>query len=499
MKISPRRAEWGTHMSVTNTHFGAEKISRMLSGRKAVSFLGIGGITMSSMAHITKTMGYRVGGSDRTLSPLTERLAKEGIEIFCGHDASHLDGYDALVYTVAVRDDTPELVRARAEGLPVISRADYLGYLMRGYTHRVGLAGMHGKSTTTSLTTEIFLAAGADPTVISGAELSSIDGAYRVGGRENFIFEACEYMDSFLDFYPTVAAVLNIEMDHVDYFKSMAQIKHSFRAYIDKTVGCGCAVLNADDDNVCDMAEGFGGSVLTFGIRRAADVTAKNITYDRGRASFDLCHGSMKKNVTLAVCGEHNVYNALAAAACAILCGIPSGAIVTGLGNFRGAKRRLEFKGKLGGADVYDDYAHHPTELTATLKAAMAMPFRQVWAVFQPFTFSRTAMLLDEFAEALSIPDHAVLTDIMGSREKNTYNIFTRQLGEKIPDAVWFPQDERNPETTDERKYANFAQVTEYICDHAQPGDLVITLGCGDINKVNKMILEELERRQAAK
>ena len=333
-------------MSVTNTHFGAEKISRMLSGRKAVYFLGIGGITMSSMAHITKTMGYRVGGSDRTLSPLTERLAKEGIEIFCGHDASHLDGYDALVYTVAVRDDTPELVRARAEGLPVISRADYLGYLMRGYTHRVGLAGMHGKSTTTSMTTEIFLAAGADPTVISGAELSSIDGAYRVGGRENFIFEACEYMDSFLDFYPTVAAVLNIEMDHVDYFKSMAQIKHSFRAYIDKTVGCGCAVLNADDDNVCDMAEGFGGSVLTFGIRRAADVTAKNITYDRGRASFDLCHGSMKKHVTLAVCGEHNVYNALAAAACAILCGIPSGAIVTGLGNFRGAKRRLEFKGK---------------------------------------------------------------------------------------------------------------------------------------------------------
>ena len=199
-------------------------------------------------------------------------------------------------------------------------------------------------------------------------------------------------MDSFLDFYPTVAAVLNIEMDHVDYFKSMAQIKHSFRAYIDKTVGCGCAVLNADDDNVCDMAEGFGGSVLTFGIRRAADVTAKNITYDRGRASFDLCHGSMKKHVTLAVCGEHNVYNALAAAACAILCGIPSGAIVT--------KRRLEFKGKLGGADVYDDYAHHPTEIAATLDAARQMGYDRVICVYQPHTYSRTKGLFDEFAAA---------------------------------------------------------------------------------------------------
>lgn len=474
MKISPRRAEWGTHMSVTNTHFGAEKISRMLSGRKAVYFLGIGGITMSSMAHITKTMGYRVGGSDRTLSPLTERLAKEGIEIFCGHDASHLDGYDALVYTVAVRDDTPELVRARAEGLPVISRADYLGYLMRGYTHRVGLAGMHGKSTTTSMTTEIFLAAGADPTVISGAELSSIDGAYRVGGRENFIFEACEYMDSFLDFYPTVAAVLNIEMDHVDYFKSMTQIKHSFRAYIDKTVGCGCAVLNADDDNVCDMAEGFGGSVLTFGIRRAADVTAKNITYDRGRASFDLCHGSMKKHVTLAVCGEHNVYNALAAAACAILCGIPSGAIVTGLGNFRGAKRRLEFKGKLGDADVYDDYAHHPTEIAATLDAARQMGYDRVICVYQPHTYSRTKGLFDEFAAALGKADLPILCDIYAARETDTLGVSSELLAKATRGAVYME---------------SFDRIADYLREHARAGDLILTMGAGDIAKLAGLLL----------
>ena len=339
-------------MAVNNTHFGAEEIARKLVGKKAVYFLGIGGITMSSLAHVTHLHGFKVGGSDRTLSPLTERLENEGIEIFKGHKAEQLDGYDALVYTVAVSEDTPELVRAKERGIPVISRSDYLGYLMRGYTNRVGLAGMHGKSTATSMTTEVFLAGEGDTTVISGAVLSSIDGAYRLGVKENFVFESCEYMDSFLDFYPTIAVVLNIELDHVDYFKDLDHVKRSFRAYIEKTRGCGCAVLNADDENVMDMAKGFCGSVFTFGVKNQADIMAKNISYDGGIASFDLCHGSMKKRVKLSVCGEHNVYNALASAACGILCGLRSDLIVKGLSNFRGASRRLEYKGELNGAKV---------------------------------------------------------------------------------------------------------------------------------------------------
>ena len=476
MRIPPSAVKIrGTNMSVSNTHFGAEKIAHKLEGKKAIYFLGIGGITMSSLAHITKENGFKVGGSDRSLSPLTDRLKREGIEIFEGHAAEQLDGYDALVYTVAVRDDTPELVRARAEGLPVISRADYLGYIMRGYTHRIGLAGMHGKSTTTSMTTEIFLAAKADPTVVSGAELSSIDGAYRVGGRENFIFEACEYMDSFLDFYPTVAAVLNIEMDHVDYFKNMEQVKRSFRAYIDKTVGCGCAVLNADDDNVCEMAQGFRGSTLTFGIRREADDMAKNIVYSAGKASFDLCHGSMKKHVTLAVCGEHNVYNALAAAACAILCGIPSGAIVTGLGNFRGAKRRLEYKGELCGAKIYDDYAHHPTEIAATLDAARQMGFDRVICVYQPHTYSRTKGLFDDFARALGKADLTILADIYAARETDTLGVSSKLLADATPGAVYME---------------SFEAIADYLRANAKTGDLILTMGAGDITKLSAMLVK---------
>lgn len=461
-------------MSVKNTHFGAEEIARKLNGAKAVYFLGIGGITMSSLAHATAQAGFKVGGSDRTLSPLTDKLAAEGIEIFEGHRAEQLDGYDALVYTVAVREDTPELVRAKERGIPVISRADYLGYLMRGYTHRVGLAGMHGKSTATSMTAEVFLAADADPTIISGAELSSIEGAYRLGGKENFIFESCEYMNSFLDFYPTIAVVLNIEMDHVDYFKDLAQIKRSFRSYIEKTRGCGCAVLNADDENVMDMAKDFTGSILTFGVKNEADIMAKNISYEGGVASFDLCHGSMKKHVRLSVSGEHNVYNALAASACAILCGLPSQCIAKGLANFKGAKRRLEYKGTLHGAKVYDDYAHHPTEIAATLRTAKQMGFDRVICVYQPHTYSRTKGLYDGFVEALRLADLPILADIYAARETDTLGVSSKQLAGDVGDnALWFD---------------SFEKIADYLKANAKEGDIILTMGAGNITNLSKML-----------
>ena len=461
-------------MAVKNTHFGAEEIARKLTGKKAVYFLGIGGITMSSLAHATALAGFKVGGSDRSLSPLTDKLAAEGIEIFEGHRREQLDGYDALVYTVAVSEDTPELVRAKEENLPVISRADYLGYLMRGYTHRVGLSGMHGKSTATSMTTEVFLAAEADPTVISGAELSSIDGAYSLGSKENFIFESCEYMDSFLDFYPTIAVVLNIELDHVDYFKDLAHVKRSFRAYIEKTRGCGCAVLNADDENVMDMAKDFTGSTLTFGVKNEADIMAKNISYDGGVASFDLCHGSMKKHVRLSVSGEHNVYNALAAAACAILCGLPSGCIAAGLANFKGAKRRLEYKGMLHGAKVYDDYAHHPTEIRATLRTAKQMGFARVICVYQPHTYSRTKGLYADFTESLRLADLPILADIYAARETDTLGVSSEQLAKDVGEkALWFD---------------SFEKIADYLKANAREGDIILTMGAGNITNLSKLL-----------
>ncbi len=460
-------------MAVNNTHLGAEGIARALEGKKAIYFLGIGGITMSSLAHVTHVQGYKVGGSDRTLSPLTEKLAAEGIEIFKGHAAEQFDGYDALVYTVAVSEDTPELVRARECGKPVISRSDYLGYIMRSYTNRVGLAGMHGKSTATSMTTEVFLAGRADPTVISGAALSSMDGAYRIGGSENFVFESCEYMDSFLDFYPTVAVVLNIELDHVDYFRDLDHVKRSFRAYIEKTRGCGCAVLNADDENVMDMAKGFGGSVLTFGVKNEADIMAKNISYENGVASFDLCHGSMKKRVNLSVSGEHNVYNALAAAACGILCGLGSDLIVKGLSNFKGASRRLEYKGEVNGAKVYDDYAHHPTEIAATLRTVRLMGAKRIICVYQPHTYSRTKGLYKEFTEALRLCDTCVLADIYAARETDTLGVSSKQLAADIgKNALYF---------------SSFEEIAAYINSEAKTGDIVLTMGAGNITGLSKL------------
>ena len=460
-------------MAVNNTHLGAEGIARALEGKKAIYFLGIGGITMSSLAHVTHMHGFKVGGSDRTLSALTERLAKEGIEVFEGHRAEQLDGYDALVYTVAVSADTPELVRAKERGIPIISRSDYLGYIMRAYTNRVGLSGMHGKSTATSMTTEVFLAGEADPTIISGAELSSMHGAYRIGGKDNFVFESCEYMDSFLDFYPTIAVVLNIELDHVDYFKDLDHVKRSFRSYIEKTCGCGCAVLNADDENVTDMAKGFKGSVLTFGVKKEADIMAKNISYEGGVASFDLCHGSMKKRVKLSVSGEHNVYNALAAAACGILCGLKSDLIVKGLSNFKGASRRLEYKGEVNGARVYDDYAHHPTEIAATLRTVRLMGAKRVICVYQPHTYSRTKGLYKEFVEALSLCDIPILADIYAARETFTFGVSSEGLAKDIGEKALY--------------FESFEKIANYINANAEKGDIILTMGAGNITALSKL------------
>lgn len=460
-------------MSIANTHFGADKIKEMLKDAKSVFFVGIGGINMSSLAHVTMSGGVKVGGSDKVCSELTRRLESEGAEIFYEHNTDNIYGYDALVYTVAISEDNPEYSRALDLGLPCISRADYMGYLMMSYARRIGVSGMHGKSTCTSMCATTFINADTDPTVLSGAELSSMNGAYRVSrnSKEYMIFEACEYMDSFLDFNPNIAVVLNIEMDHVDYFKSMEQIKRSYTKYALGVGENGCIIANADDENVRDALGSAEQRVLYFGVNNAtADVKAENIADRHGHFEFDLTtYGTKVCRIKLNVFGYHNVYNALACAAVALECGLTADQIKSGLESFRGAARRMEYKGRLNGARVYDDYAHHPTEISATLDGARKTLDEngRLWCVFQSHTYSRTYALLDEFAQALSKADVVVVCDIYAAREDNIYGVTPEILAKQVVNGAVACH--------------GFESAANMLKDGLRPGDVAIVMGAGDV------------------
>lgn len=447
----------------------------MTADCKHFFFIGVGGINMSSLALITKRRGYSVSGSDRTESELTRRLSSEGIEVFYSHEASHVENADAVVYTVAISPDNPEYVRARERGIPLISRADYLGYLMTDYKNRVGLSGMHGKSTTTSMCAEVFMHAHADPTVLSGAAMRSMGGAYRIGGEENFIFEACEYMDSFLDFYPSIVVLLNIEMDHVDYFKSMEHIHRSFRRFAEKTLEGGYAVANRDDEHIKQALRGYEGRTVWFSVKdKNADFYAENITLEHGRPSFDIvAYGKHFCHVSLRVTGYHNIYNALATAAAAYLCGIDGEGVAEGLAAFVGAQRRMEYKGRFMGAEVYDDYGHHPTEVKTTLEGAAAMGYRRTLCVFQPHTYSRTAGLFDEFSLAFGAADEAILADIYAAREVDTGTVSAKKLAEALPNGKYV---------------GDMDAIVSYLKETLAEGDLLIVMGAGDIYKIFKKL-----------
>jgi UDP-N-acetylmuramate--alanine ligase len=462
-------------MSVANTHFGARRIGELLKDKKSIFFVGVGGINMSSLAHVSLVGGMKVGGSDRVRSHLTERLEREGVEILYSHDEKNLDGYEALVYTVAISEDNPEYVRAMREGIPCISRADYMGYLMMAYSRRIGVSGMHGKSTCTSMCASVLIGADADPTVLSGAELSIMGGAYRVGesAKDFFLFEACEYMDSFLDFNPNIAVVLNIEMDHVDYFKSMEHIKRSYRSFASIAGQDGCVVANADDEEVRMALSGISPRVVSFGIEcESADVRAANIECKKGRYSFDIISkGETVCRAELSVSGYHNIYNALATAAVALECGLDGEQIKSGLKAFAGAARRMEYKGECGGVPIYDDYAHHPTEIRATLEGAKRMveDGGRLWCVFQSHTYSRTAALLDGFAESLSIADRVLVCDIYAAREENIYGVSPEKLAALIDGA---------------RAVHGFDEPAEILKRGLKNGDVAIIMGAGDVWKV---------------
>ncbi|MBE6546612.1 MAG: UDP-N-acetylmuramate--L-alanine ligase [Ruminococcaceae bacterium] len=461
-------------MATENTHYGAERIAAMLTGCESIYFIGIGGINMSSLAHITHTRGYRVGGSDRTATSLTERLAREGITVFYAHAAAHVDDYDAVVYTVAISPDNPEYLRAIERGIPCISRADYLGYLMMGYRRRIGVSGMHGKSSCTSMCAEVLLAANTEPTVLSGAELAAMDGAYHVGGTENFVFEACEYMDSFLDFNPTVAVILNIEMDHVDYFKSMEQIRTSFSRFAALTGEAGYAVYNGDDAEVLAALSDYRGDRLSFGMTgENLSYRAENIRTENGCPSFDVIKkGTFLCRVCLSVTGYHHIYNALACTAVCDLCGLSPAEITEGLARFGGAKRRMERKGTLNGAAVYDDYGHHPTEIRTTLEGAKKAVAKdgRLFCVYQPHTYSRTAALLDGFVSSLAVADRVLMVDIYAARETDTLGVSSALVAQRIGKKATCP--------------ATFAAAAEQLKKEVTAKDTVIIMGAGDVYKV---------------
>ena len=456
-------------MALKNTHYGAARIAELLKSCHSLFFIGIGGISMSSLAEISLKEGFLVGGSDRTQNAHVDHLASIGAQVHIGHAAENVDGYDAVIYTVAIGEDNPEYVAAISRGLPVISRADYLGYLMMRYRRRIGISGMHGKSTCTAMCAHIFLEA-ADPTVLCGAELSDLGGSTcRIGdAREHFVFEACEYMDSFLDFSPTLAVILNIDLDHVDYFKSIEQVRASFLEYAERTGRDGRVLYNADDPECVFAMHDFSGTALTFGIENEADYRAKNIHINGVSSSFDLyCRDLFLCSITLPVPGKHSIYNALAASASAIMCGIAIDKIATALATFRNAGRRMERKGSLNGAEVYDDYGHHPVEIRATLTAAKEMGYRRVICAYQPHTYSRTAGLWQSFTESLSLADKVFLIDIYAAREQNLYGVSSCLLAESIGEKATYCE--------------SFSCLAKALSKDVGEGDLVIIMGAGDI------------------
>lgn len=449
---------------------------------------------MYPLAQILHGQGYYLTGSDNNETETLDAVRSMGIPVYIGQRAENIGDADLIVHTAAIMADNPELMAARASGVTVLERADLLGIVTGWYDRAICVSGTHGKTSTTSMITQIMYTAGIDLSAYIGGKLPCIGGSGIAGKSDILVCESCEFEDHFLKFLPDISVVLNIDADHLDYFGTLENIIKSFRKFNQNT--SKCIIINGSDENSMKSLEGVEGKeIITFGSDSSCDYYPENVKHENGLlTTYDAVYkGEKLGTVTLHVAGIHNVLNSLAAIAAARYCGVEFKYIAKGLEDFRGAKRRFEKLGEEKGITVVDDYAHHPTELEATLRAAKEMNFNKVWAIFQPFTFSRTKLLLDDFAKALSIADHAVLTDIMGSREKNTYGIFTRHLAEKIDGCIWFPQNEEE-EWTDERKYFNFEQVCNYVCENASEGDLVITLGCGDAYKIAKMILKKLSQ-----
>ena len=433
---------------------------------KRAHLVGIGGVSMSPLAEVLHGAGVIVTGSDMRESAAVDHLRALGIPVTIGHLPQSVAGTGCVIRTAAVHDDNPEIAAARAAGIPVFERAQAWGALMTHYKNALCVAGTHGKTTTTSMCTHIFLAAQRDPSVMIGGVLPALGCGHRVGKGDTIILESCEYCNSFLSFFPTVAVILNVEADHLDFFKDLEDIKRSFRKFAELVPAGGFVVADRDDPHTMDALEGLDRQMVTFGLEEG-DVHAANLTWVNGYGSFDvIAHGEKFAHVDLSVPGVHNVRNALAACAAALCLNVPASAVEEGLKTFHGAGRRFEKKGEYNGAMVYDDYAHHPDELHALLTTAKGLGYDRVVCAFQPHTYTRTAALFDRFVEELKLPDVTILMEIFPAREQNTLGISSRDLAEKIPGAVYC---------------ATLEEVAARLREVARPGDLVLTVGAGDI------------------
>ncbi|MBQ6148157.1 MAG: UDP-N-acetylmuramate--L-alanine ligase [Oscillospiraceae bacterium] len=450
-------------------------ISELLNKGGRIHFVGIGGSGMFPIVQILHAQGYEISGSDVNEGSIIDMERKMGIQVFMGHDAKNVEGASMLVVTAALFSDNPEVLRANELGIPVIARADMFGYITRLYKDSLCISGTHGKTTTTCLLTSIMIKAGKDPSALIGGKLPLIHGYGLVGNSDHFVCEACEFKDTFLHLSPAYSIILNIDDDHLDYFGTLENAKLSFLKFANNA--SHSVIANIDDANTVSALSTCKTPVIYFGESDQADYRISNIElYDKAFYQFSITHnGDQLGTFKLSIPGKHNVWNAAAAIVTAFEVGCDASSIQEGISSFTGAGRRFEFLGTFDGVTVADDYAHHPTEISATLDAAQNMGYNRVIAVFQPFTYSRTYLLMDEFVEALKKADILVMTEIMGSREKNTYNVYTADLAAKIPGSVWFN---------------TFDEVVDHVKSIAKEGDLVITLGCGDIYKAAHMMLQ---------
>ena len=445
-----------------------------------VYFSGIGGISMSGLAQILRSRGFQVSGSDRSASSITDALAADGINVIIGQKKENITpDIDLVVFTAAIRPDNPEYIAVMENGIPHINRSVLLGQIMRGYKNPVAVSGTHGKTTTTSMISEIMMAAGTDPTLSIGGILDSIGGNVRIGHSDYFAAEACEYTNSFLDMFPGIGIILDIDADHLDFFKDLADIRRSFRKFAQLIPEDGALIINTQIPDVEEITEGLRCAVILYGPDDKADYWPENITYDKfARATYTLCSRSsdgtvQRQTITLGVPGEHNVYNSMAAAAAADYLGIDRAHTAAALKGYTGTERRFQILGTRNGFTVIDDYAHHPTEIEATLRTALNYPHRELWCGFQSHTYTRTKALMDEFARALTLADHVILAKIYPARETDNLGISSHTLADRI-------RQLGHPCLCMD----SFEEIEDYLLQNCQSDDLVITMGAGNIDEV---------------
>ncbi|MBO4870009.1 MAG: UDP-N-acetylmuramate--L-alanine ligase [Clostridia bacterium] len=456
-----------------SSYYSPAKIAELLQREKNVFFIGIGGVSMSSLAEIAADKGYAVSGSDRAPGEVTEALKKHGVTVYEGHDERHCIGSTVFVYNAAIHEDNPEYAYAKRCGYPLIRRADFLGYVVTFFGQSVGVAGTHGKSTSTAMLGSALIAAGLDPTVLNGAVMRGCRSSYRRGDYGYLCFEACEYTDSFLSFFPTVATVLNVGFDHADYFHTQEKYNESFAKYISQSP---CAVVNIDSANAKEAVKGYKGRLITCGRLGGADVYPENIDLSGDNPEYDAYYrGELYAHIKLGVPGLHNVDNSLCVIGACIMLGVDGADAAAGIEKFEGVARRFEFKGKCRGADVYDDYAHHPDEIKATLAVARRKTKGRVYTAFQPHTYSRTSDLYDGFINAFEDCDEVVFCDIYAARETDTLGMSAQKLA---------------ADTENGSYKGGFDDVAAYLRSVAGPGDTVVVMGAGDVTHLADLLKE---------